>query len=118
MPTLDVLTYDSLVAGASDLVTEQITIGKSQSVLRGDLVIKDGTTGTYLRPAAVLVATDDVLVATEDITTDADTTVLSIGYRAGEFNEFSMRFGGASTADDNRAILADKSIYMKKIQKA
>lgn len=117
MPTLDALTYDSLIAGAADLVTEQITVGKSQTVLRGDVLVKDGTTKTYLKASAVAASTDDVVIASEDITTDTNTTI-SIGYRAGEFNEYSMRFGGTSTADDNRAVLADKSIYMKKIQKA
>lgn len=115
---LDTLVYDSLIAGSSDLITEEITIGKSQSVLRGDVVIKDTASGTYIQPAAAVVDTEDVLIAAEDITTDTNTTIVSIGYRTGEFNEYSMRFGGTSTADDNREVLADKSIYMKKVQKA
>lgn len=114
--TLDTLNYDALIAGASDLVTEEITVGKSQTICRGDVLVKEAASGTYIRPSAVAASTDDVLIATEDITTDANTTVISVGYRAGEFNEFSMRFGGTSSADDNRAILADKSIYMKKSQ--
>ena len=116
--TLDTLNYDSLIAGASDLVTEEITVGKSQNVLRGDVLIKDSTSSTYVKATAAVASTDDVLIASEDITTDENTTEKSIGYRAGEFNEFSMRFGGTSTANDNRAILADKSIYMKKVIKA
>ena len=118
MPTLDTLTYDGLIAGSADLITEPITIGKSQTILRGDVLVKDGTTGTYLKATAVVAATDDVFIASEDITTDVNTTVVSTGYRAGEFNEYAMRFGGSTTADDNRAILADKSIYMKKVQQA
>lgn len=115
---LDALSYDSLVAGSADLVTEPIQIGVSQTILRGDVLVKDATSGNYVRPAAVIASTDDVLIASENITNDASTTTVTIGYRCGEFNEYSMRFGGTSTSDDNRAILADKSIYMKKVQKA
>ena len=115
MPLLDTLTYDNLIAGDFDIVTEEITIDVSQIIKRGDILIK--TAGKFGRPAAVLIAANVVVIASEDITTDGVTTTKSIGYRTGWFNQYAMRFGGASTADDNHDILAEKSIYLTKNQK-
>lgn len=111
---IESLSYDNLIVGGADLVTDQITIGKLQTVLSGDVLVKDIATGTYVRPQTAIADTESVMIAAESISTDANTIVSSIGYRSGEFNEFSMRFGGTSTADDNRDVLADKSIYIKK----
>lgn len=107
---LDILKYDNLFAGDFDVVTEPITIGVSQSIKRGDVLIK--TAGKYARPAAAVIATDVVVIATEDITTDAATTTESVGYKTGIFNQNAMRFGGSSTADDNHDVLSDKGIYL------
>ena len=115
MSQLDVLVYDNLVAGDVDIVTEPITIDVSQTILRGDILKK--VTGKFQRPTVAIVAADVVVVASEDITTDATTTTLSVGYKTGWFNSNAMRFGGSSTADDNHDVLADKSIYMTKAQK-
>ena len=112
MPTLDVLKYSNLFAGEFDVVTEEIEINVSQTIKRGDILIK--TLGKFGRPAGAVVAADVVVVASEDITTDAATTIKSIGYRTSWFNQNSMRFGGASTADDNRDVLAEKKIYLQK----
>lgn len=110
MPQLDVLKYDNLFAGDFDIVTEPIDIDVSQTILRGDVLVK--VAGKFKRPTVVLVATDVVAIASEDVTTDATTSVKSIGYRTGIFNQAAMRFGGASTADDNHDILAEKGIYL------
>lgn len=115
MSQLGVVEHDNLVAGEFPVVTEPITIAVSQTILRGDVLIK--TAGKYGKATAVILATDAVVIASEDITTDAATTVQSIGYRTGSFNEYAVRFGGASTADQNRDLLADKSIYLAKSQK-
>lgn len=113
---LDNLTYDNLFAGSFPVVTEAITIAASQTVRRGDVLVKGGT-GTYAQAAAVVEAADRIVIASEGVTTGAGETAESAGYSSGEFNESAIGFGGASTADDNRDILADKSIYLKKIQK-
>lgn len=115
MPQLDVITYDNLFAGDVDIVTEPITIDVSQTILRGDILIK--ASGKFIRPSAVVAAADVVVVASENITTDATTTVSSIGYKTGWFNSNAMRFGGASTSDDNHDVLAEKSIYLTKAEK-
>ncbi|TGE36880.1 hypothetical protein E4K67_17425 [Desulfosporosinus fructosivorans] len=115
MPLLDTLKYDNLFAGDFDVITEEITIDVSQTIKRGDVLKK--TAGKFGRPAAVLITADVVVIASEDITTDGATTVKSIGYKTGWFNQFAMRFGGASTADDNHDILAEKAIYLTKTQK-
>jgi hypothetical protein len=112
MAQLDVLKYSNLFAGEFDVVTEEIEIDVSQTIKRGDILIK--TLGKYGRPEGVVIAANVVVVASEDITTDAVTTVESIGYRTGWYNQNSLRFGGASTADDNRDVLAEKGIYLQK----
>ncbi|WP_297429300.1 hypothetical protein [Clostridium sp.] len=115
MPQLDVINYDNLIAGDVDIVTEPITIDVSQTVLRGDILKK--VSGKFQRPSAAIVAADIVVVASESITTDASTTISSIGYKTGQFNSNVMRFGGTSTADDNNDVLAEKSIYIVKANK-
>lgn len=115
MSNLDVLKYGNLFAGDADVVTTPIVIDVSQTILRGDILKK--VEGKYQRPTAAIVETDFIVVASEDITTDATNTVASIGYKSGQFNSNVMRFGGTSTADDNYDILADKSIYLTKAQR-
>ncbi|WP_088227794.1 hypothetical protein [Desulfosporosinus sp. FKB] len=133
MPNLDTLTYDNLFAGNIDVVTEEITIGENQTILRGDLLEKkvtetiavEGAVGTtnrtvatnFVRPSGAADENSFYAVASEDITTGAGVTAKTIGYRAGVFNENSMRFGGASTADDNRDILAAQNIYLRQAVK-
>lgn len=112
MALLDTLYYDNLFAGDFDVVPEEIVIGTNQAVQRGDVLIKSGA--YYVRPSAVVTTTDTVTVASEAITTDASTTTKSIGYRTGLFNSNAMRFGGSSTADDNKDILAKSSIFLQR----
>jgi hypothetical protein len=112
---LDVMSYDNLIAGDVDIVTEPIIVDISQTILRGDVLVK--ASGKFKRPTVAVVAADVVVVASEDITTDASTTTASVGYKAGWFNANAMRFGGATTFDDNHDVLAEKSIYTTKAQK-
>lgn len=112
---LDILSYDNLIAGDVDIVTEPIIIDISQTILRGDVLVK--ASGKFKRPIIAVVAADVVIIASENITTDATTTTSSIGYKAGWFNANAMRFGGASTFDDNHDVLSEKSIYMTKAQR-
>jgi hypothetical protein len=105
------VVYDSLIAGSFPVVTEAILIDQSQTIKRGDVLKK--VAGKYQRPTAVVVEADDIVIASEDITTGAGVNTASVGYRSGEFNLFAMRFGGSSTAEDNRTILANKAIYIK-----
>jgi hypothetical protein len=109
------LIYDNLIAGDFDVVTEEITIDESQTIKRGDLLVK--ADGKFKRPAAAALSTDVCIVASEDVTTEAATTAKSIGYKTGIFNGFAMRFGGASTIDDNHDVLAEKGIYLTKSNK-
>lgn len=111
----DILKYDNLFAGDADVVTQPITIDVSQTIQRGDILKK--VSGKFQRPLDVVVAADVIVVASEDIITDATTTAQSIGYKTGRFNSNAMRFGGTSTADDNSDILAEKSIYLTKAQR-
>lgn len=115
MPQLDVISYDNLIAGDVDIVTEPVVIDVSQTILRGDILKK--VTGKFQKATAAIVSADVVVVATENITTDASTTVASIGYKSGQFNSNAMRFGGTSTFDDNHDVLAEKSIYIVKAEK-
>jgi hypothetical protein len=106
-----VFNYDNLIAGDYPVVTEAITVAQNQTIKRGDVLIISG--GQASRAGAVLIATDDVVIASEDVTTGAGVTQASVGYRTGLFNEFAMRFGGASTAAQNKPFLLDKNIYIK-----
>jgi hypothetical protein len=115
MAQLDSIGYDNLIAGDVDIVTEPIVVDVSQTVLRGDILKK--VSGKFQKSTAVIAATDVVVIASENITTDASTTTASIGYKTGQFNANAMRFGGASTFDDNHDVLAEKSIYTVKAQK-
>ena len=122
---LDTLNYDNLIAGDIDIATREITIAESQTIKRGDVLIKSA--GNYSKATAAvadvtfsvdhIVPADTVCIASEDVTTGAGETAKSVGYLSGEFNEFAMGFGGASTADDNRDALAARSIYLKKSNK-
>ncbi|OPJ63693.1 hypothetical protein [Clostridium chromiireducens] len=111
----EVLKYDNLLAGDVDIVTQQITIDVSQTIQRGDILKK--VSGKFQRPSAVITSADVVVVASEDITTDENNTVSSIGYKTGQFDSNAMRFGGSSTSDDNLDVLAEKSIYLIKSQR-
>lgn len=115
MPQLDVINYDNLVAGDVGIVTEQIIIDVSQTILRGDILKK--VSGKFQRPLDTIVAADVVSVASENITTGATSTITSIGYKTGQFNSNVMRFGGTSSAEDNYDVLAEKAIYIVKAKK-
>ena len=133
MPILDTLTYDNLFAGNIDVATEEIVIGENQTIQRGDLLEKkvtetiavSGSAGTvnrtvaenYVRPSAAADENSFYAVASEDITTGESETAITIGYKSGVFNENSMRFGGSSTADDNRDILSAQNIYLRQAVK-
>lgn len=115
MSQLDVLSYDNLIAGDTDIVTEPIVIDVSQDILRGDVLKK--VSGKFQRTAEAVVAADIVVIASENIKTDTTTIATSIGYVSGQFNANAMRFGGTSTFEDNHDVLAEKSIYIVKAQK-
>lgn len=114
MAQLESANYDNLIAGGS-IITEPIVIDASQNILRGDILKK--SSGKFQKASGAITATDVVVIASENITTDASTTASSIGYKAGIFNVNSMRLGGTSTFDDNHDVLAEKSIYIVKAQR-
>ena len=129
---MEELQYDSLIAGDVDIVTEPIIIGASQTIKRGDVLEKtvteaiavSGAVGTksrtvatnYVRPSAAANPESFYAVASEDVTTGAGESAIIIGYKTGQFNPGAMRFGGASTAVQNKDVLADKAIYLVTIQ--
>jgi hypothetical protein len=130
---MEILAYDNLIAGDIDIATEPITIGESQTIKRGDLlerkvtntIVVSGAVGTqtlttapyYIRPTAAADHFSHYAIASEDVTTGAGETAVTIGYKSGQFNSNAVRFGGASTAADNRDILADKMIYLVEAKK-
>ena len=125
---LDTLRYDNLIAGDVDIVTDEIEIGASQTIKRGDLLektvtdsftvadtvvtVSSTTASNYVRPSGAASRSSFYAVATEDVTTGAGETAKTIGYKAGWFNSNSMRFGGSSTPEDNKDILAEKGIFL------
>lgn len=123
----ETLTLDNLLVGEDTLAVE-VTIGNSQDIKRGDVIVKTmvpaANTGTgaitvtagtnFGHPNAAAEIFGIYMVAAEDVKTEAGTTAAILAYPKGEFNEAAMRFGGASDADDNRDVLASKGIILRK----
>lgn len=79
----------------------------------GTLAVTEGA--SFVRPSAKANIFGVYVVAAEDVTTAGGETATIPAYVKGEFNEGAMRFGGASTADDNRFALAKQGIILRKI---
>lgn len=120
----ETLTRDNLIQG--DVVTMAVTIGASQTIKRGDLLelsqIPVANTGTgaitvtagasFLRPPAAANIFAVYAVALEDATTGSGESATITAATQGRFDPASMRFGGSSTAADNRNVLAGKGILL------
>jgi hypothetical protein len=123
----NVITVTAAVAGVAGnaiaLATTQASGTVSAATLTGGAAATAiaSTAGrtvaeTYVRPSAVANDISHYVVAAEAVTTGVEESAVIIGYKSGEFNEASMRFGGSSTAAQNKEVLADKSIYLKAVQ--
>lgn len=119
--------YDNLFAGE---VAEpvSITVAKSQTVKRGDLLecvvtetIADGAitrvvAAEFGKPSAKADPKNIYVVAADAITTGSGATGIVAAYRAGNFNGASVALGGESTVDDNYETLLAKGIVLKAVQ--
>lgn len=122
----ETLTYENLIAG-DGLKTKVVLIGASQTIQRGDLlelaVVASANTGTgaityangssFVRPSALANPISCYAIAADAVTTGEGESANIIAYIAGEFNEDSIRYGGSSTAAQNKDILASKGIILR-----
>ncbi|NHN83660.1 head decoration protein [Acetobacter musti] len=105
---------DQLIAGNLKLVTQDVTIGAGQTLLRGSVVGKVTATGAYI--LCVATATDGSQVPAgvmvDAVTTAAGTTGAGSIYRQGEFNSNYLTFDASWTAATLTAA-APAPIYVK-----
>lgn len=121
------MNYDELFAGDFPAMPIEITVGKNQKIKRGDLLVKDLTSKTFLKATKAITATpavsvaedvatvtpaDICVVAAEDVTTE-DVTTVSTAYCTGEFNKTKIGFGGESKLEDNYDALLEKKIFLR-----
>ncbi len=125
--TTETLTRDNLIQGAVTPMT--VTVGASQTIVRGALLelamtpeadTEDGAitvtaAETFVAPSGAANIFSIYAVAAEDVTTGSGETAKITAYVAGVFDEGSVTYGGASDADDNRFVLAKQGIILRPI---
>lgn len=103
----DTFVPDQLIAGNLKLVTEDVTIGASQTLVRGSVMGKVTATGAYI--LSVATATDGsqtpIAVMVDAVTTTSATGKGSI-YKMGEFNSNYLTFDSSWTAGTLAAAMA------------
>lgn len=105
----------TVTEGVADTGTGAVTGGVADT---GDGSIEATPGANWLKAAAAADIFSVYAIAAEAKTTGAEETAAILVYRTGEFNENKVGFGGESTADQNRDVLAGKGIFLKKSQKA
>ncbi|AQS84000.1 hypothetical protein A0U92_03580 [Acetobacter aceti] len=99
---------DQLIAGNLKLVTADVTIGESQTLVRGSVVGKVTASGAYI--LSVATATDGsqtpAAVMVDAVTTTASATGKGSIYKMGEFNSNYLSFDASWTADTLAAAMA------------
>jgi hypothetical protein len=108
-------TPDRLIAGPSQILSEEVTIFTGENLVRGALVGKITATGKYI--LSLSAAADGSQIPAGVIAGDVDATAAdkpAVMYTAGEFNEDEMTIGTAHTADTVRDGLRDKGIHLRK----
>lgn len=118
--TLAADTGDGAVTGTAVSVNSEthvatVTEGAADT---GDGSIDVTAAASYARPSAKADPFSCYAVAAEAVTTGSGATAKIRVFRTGEFNEAEMRFGGSSTAAQNRDVLAAKGIFLRQMAKA
>lgn len=110
----DSVTYDNLLLGDLPLISEEMEIAQSQTLVRGTVVGKITASGYYVACAhdAVDGSQTPIGVLMSDVTT---TTAELPGtmYVFGLFNEDDLTFGGTSTIADLRDAMRLAGLYVK-----
>jgi hypothetical protein len=112
----ETFTPDALIAGLSDVITEAIVIASGEGVLPRGAVLGQITVGGEYALVNKAGADDGRRTAHRILCDDVDATdeaVTTAGYRAGEFNENALIFGGTDDADDHRATLSALGIILR-----
>ncbi|WP_308721027.1 head decoration protein [Komagataeibacter xylinus] len=117
MPGMQSVTFvpDQLVAGNCKIVTQPITIGASQTLLRGAVLGKVTATGEYILSVATATDGSEVpcAILVEDVTTAAGATAPGDAYVMGEFNTNYMTYDASWTVATLTEAMRPYAIYLK-----
>lgn len=117
MPGMQSVTFvpDQLVSGNLKIVTQPITIGASQTLIRGAALGKVTATGEYI--LSVATATDGsqtpCAILIDDVTTAAGATATGDAYVMGEFNTNYMTYDASWTVATLTEAMRPFGIYLK-----
>lgn len=112
---METMNYDNLLASDYPAVTDIKTIASGQNLAKGTVLGKITAGGKYAIVDNSKV--DGTEVADCILAEDCDASggdKQAVVFLSGAFNENALTFGGDDTADDHRATLRDKNIYLKK----
>jgi hypothetical protein len=115
----ETFTPDRLIAGCCDCVTDSGTLVSGQNLTRGALLGKITTGGklTLCNSAAVDGSAVPYAILAASVDASGGDKVCSL-YKAGEFNDNAITFGGSDTAATHKEALRDVGIYLKSPVKA
>ena len=98
---------DQLIAGNLKLVTDTVTIGSSQTLIRGAVLGRVTASGNYI--LSVATATDGsqipAAILVDNVTTAAGATQTAGVYVQGEFNANYLTFDASWTVDTLKAAI-------------
>ena len=113
----ETFNYDSLVAGEIYGVMS-VPVAAGVDVKKGDLlecVVSSGApAATFTKPTGVAKTTNIYAIAAEDVAA-GEGVVKVTAYTGGYFGETAVKFGGATTAEDNKIALLAHGIYLKEV---
>ncbi len=108
-------TPDNLIAGDFPLITIAVIIVLGQTLSRGAVLgtITASDKETLCDTGAADGSEAPLYILAEDVDASA-ADVTAIAYDTGQFNEDQLSFGGTDDADDVRAALRARSIFLSK----
>jgi hypothetical protein len=111
--TVGTYVPDSLIAGDMPLRARKVTIGTSQTIVRGHVLGQITTGGNVIVSLSDAEDGSEVprFIAAESITTGGSTAE-AIVYEAGEFNEDALTLGASHTIATIREGLRGLGIYL------
>ncbi|MEC0269066.1 head decoration protein [Paenibacillus anseongense] len=113
------VTFDNLIAGHSEIVTDSITLKAGQAYLKGSVI--GLTTATPKGSLVDSTKSDGTQTPYGILTDDVDATTADapgVVYVRGEFNESKLIFGGTDTIATHKKSLRNAGIITRKTKKA
>ena len=113
----EVFNYEALVAGEIYGVAS-VPVAAGVAVAKGDLlecVVSNGApAATFTKPAGVAKTTNIYAIAAENAEAGEGVKKVTV-YTNGYFGKTAVKFGGATTADENEIALIAHGIYLKEV---